>query len=105
MAIPQEFVCKRGKNKYLAFRAMEGLMPECARASATKVTPYPLLSTALKDDISEFVRAFINQQPKVERYLGESFVNRLSRVSSGKEHIGLLWYAVGVALWLLHSNP
>lgn len=102
MAIPQREVCQQGKNKYLAWQAMKGIMPEHVRLHAQKVSPKPLLVQALKDEQRREILAYTStSHAGVHRYVDvqklKAYYQRYCR--DGEEDLRF-WEALSLVLWL-----
>jgi len=98
-AVPPGVLCRNGQTKWITRRAMQGIMPEEARARACQINPYPLHEHALKVDLRPLIERLLSGWPgnivdskQLRRYY-QSFC-------TDQEKDFHFWYALTFGLWL-----
>jgi len=103
MAIPQHQIFRRGQNKYIARRAMRGIMPEDARINLRKVSLAPLFENELKDDAADRVRALL-QKRNLFLDSGSLELHFRDRIEGREEEDFRFWLALCLNMWMHRHN-
>jgi asparagine synthase (glutamine-hydrolysing) len=103
MAIPQHRIFRHGQNKYLARRALKGLMPEAARARLQKVSPTPLYELELKDGTSAQIHSYFHvDNPFLD--VDRLRVHYKARREGRTEEDFRFWLALCLLMWMHHND-